>query len=143
VAEVLGPNRGPSSPACDPCGDHRAKIRVFQILRLTRSCPNLIKSRFWGPFDWRLWSMALECDSGEGVVACGGNTNTRLLAWLPATCSAAPGIDSSASCFLLPLSSLTRRRRDLPRPRLVRRLRYCPLKSEVRTGQLDRPLTQT
>jgi hypothetical protein len=37
VAEVLGPNRGPSSPACDPCGDHRAKIRVFQILRLTRS----------------------------------------------------------------------------------------------------------
>jgi hypothetical protein len=62
--------------------------------------------------------MALECDSGEGLVACGGNTNTRLLACLPATCSAARDRLGPPPAFS---SGLTRRPRDLPRPRLVRR----------------------
>jgi hypothetical protein len=63
------------------------------------------------------------CDPGKGsgvVVACGGNTNTRLLACLP---HAATARDTDSVHLLqycpLPLSSLTRRRRDLPGTHLV------------------------
>jgi hypothetical protein len=101
----------------------RYEYKVFQILRLTRSGPNWIKSRFWGPFDWRLWSMALVCDPGEGVVvACGGNTNTRLLACLP---HASTARDTDSVHLLMSPSSLesyscaTRFARNSPRQRCV------------------------